>query len=120
MSESIAKEPAKKAQPSLRQQKVGSFLAQQISEIVRNLSDITGMVTISLVEVTRDMRDAKAWFSVMGQDPEAVLKILQRESYFIQGELFRRASMRIIPKVRFYIDHSEEYSSHINQVIKKL
>lgn len=119
----MAKQGKPKIQaPSVRQRRVSSYLAEKISDIIQrgDFPGLHGLVTIISVETMRDLRDAKAWFSCLNQDPEEVLKILRRHIFEIQGELYRGATMRIVPKIRFYVDHSEEYSSHINQVIDKL
>lgn len=107
--------------PSLRQRKVNSYLQQRISEIIKEdiSASLTGLVTITAVEATPDLREAKVWFSVLGQDAEEVLKILSRRIYAIQGELYRGASMRIVPKIKFYIDDTNEFISHLNEVIRK-
>ena len=85
-----------------------------------NFFGLTGMITVSLVETTPDLREAKVWISVFNQDSQEVLKILNQEVYDIQGRLYKGLAMRLVPKVRFVIDHSGEYSDHINQVLKNL
>ena len=85
-----------------------------------NFFGLTGMITVSFVETTPDLREAKVWVSVFNQDPQEALKILNQEIYNIQGQLFKAFGMRLVPKVRFVIDHSGEYSDHINQVLKNL
>jgi len=77
-------------------------------------------VTISHVETTPDLREAKVWISVFNQDPTEVLKILKEEIYDIQGRLFKESTMRIMPKIRFVIDHSGEYSDEIGKIIRGL
>jgi ribosome-binding factor A len=107
---------------TLRQKRANSFFRQRVAEIIREegFSGIRGLVTITRVECTADMRDAKVWFSSVGQEPEEVQKILERHIYEIQGELYRGSTMRIVPKIHFYIDRDLEYASHMEQVFKKL
>ena len=108
--------------PTRRQRKVNSNLQKKISEMLSdgNFFGLTGMITVSFVETTPDLREAKVWVSVFNQDPQEALKILNQEIYNIQGQLFKAFGMRLVPKVRFVIDHSGEYSDHINQVLKNL
>lgn len=113
----------KRSKPTtLRQQKINSFLQQKISEIIQTgiFFGLRGLVTISKVEVTPDLREAKVWFSGLNQDNDEVLKILNREIYEIQGQLYKDSTMRIVPKIRFEIDTAPEYSDHINQVLRKI
>jgi len=109
-------------EPTLRQKKVNAFLQRRLAEIIKekDFSDLSGLMTISKVEVTPDLREAKVWFSVFGQKPQEVLKILEKEIYSIQGELYKDASMKIVPKVRFVIDHSEEHAQRVNELIRKI
>lgn len=109
-------------EPSLRQRKVNSLLQQKIATILQEeeISGLTGLVTIKEVQSTPDLREAKVWFSVFGQDAQEALTALNSNLYGIQGELYQGATMRIVPKIKFYLDESEEYSSHINSVIRKL
>ncbi|MEK9180963.1 MAG: ribosome-binding factor A [Patescibacteria group bacterium] len=107
---------------SLRQKKINSVLREKISQIIleERFTGLTGLVTIHAVATTADLREAKVWFSSVGQDPEEVLNILKTHLYEIQGRLYQKSETRIVPKITFYIDSSEEFSSHINQVISKL
>jgi ribosome-binding factor A len=108
--------------PTLRQQKANSLFQQRLAEIILNndYPGIFGVVTITRVECMADMRDAKVWISSVGQEVEEVLKILERNIYEIQGELYRGSTMRIVPKIKFYIDRDIEYASHIDQVLRNL
>jgi len=108
--------------PSRRQQQINSFLQKKISEIISagNFFGINGLVTVSHVETTPDLREAKVWISVFNQDADEVLKILKEEIYDIQGQLYRESTMRIMPKVRFVPDHSGEYSDEIGKIIRNL
>lgn len=108
--------------PSRRQRKISAFLRQQISEVIRagNFFGLTGLITISLVETTPDLREAKVWFTCLNQDPEEALRILNKEIYEIQGELYNNATIRKVPKIRFVIDKSQEYNEHINKVFRDL
>lgn len=107
---------------SFRQEKLNSFLKQKISSIIKeeDFTEIKGLVTILDVEVTPDFKEAKVWFSSFNQKPEEVLKVLNREIYNIQKLLYKNATMKVMPKIKFCIDHSEEYSDYINKVIGHL
>ena len=108
--------------PSRRQQQINSYLQKKISEMIStgNFFGINGLVTVSHVETTPDLREAKVWISVFNQEPSEVLKILKEEIYHIQGQLFKEATMRIMPKIRFVTDHSGEYSDEIGKIIRSL
>lgn len=112
----------KKKETSVRQRKVNSLLQQKISEILigGDFPDLPGLVTIQSVESTPDLREAKVWFSCVNANPENVLKILNRSLYDIQGQLYRDASMRIVPKVRFIIDPAPLAADHLTRLLNQL
>lgn len=112
----------RKKDPSVRQRKVASYLNRRLSDMVlhNEIEGITGLVTILKVEVSADLRHANVWFSSLNQDPEKVLSVLRSNIYDIQGDLYRDSTMRIMPKVNFRIDHSSQYSDHINQLLAHL
>ena len=107
---------------SRRQQKINTFLQKKISEILSkgNFFGGKGLVTVSLVETTPDLREAKVWISVFNQNPDEVLEILKKEIYDIQGQLFKNSTMRLVPKIRFIPDHSGEYSDQIGKALRNL
>ena len=106
----------------MRQRKVASFLTRKLSEMILagEIEGITGIVTITRVDVSGDLRHANVWFSSLKQDPENVLSVFRRNLFDIQGQLFEDSTMRIMPKVNFRIDHSTIYSDHINRLLSKL
>lgn len=120
----MARRPTKRRDktPSLRQRKVNSFLQKKISRIIQELpaSDLMGLVTVTDVQVTPDLREAKVWASVLNQQPEEALAILNRHLYDIQGELYRGSTMRVTPKIHFAIDRSGEVTEELNDIFKRL
>jgi len=67
-----------------------------------------GMLTISAVQVSKDMSTAKVFITVFNeaQDREKTLAALQHAAGFLQHELGRSLSLRSIPKLRFVYDES--------------
>jgi len=84
-----------------------------------------GMLTISAVQVSKDMSMAKVFITVFNeeQDRAKTLEALQHASGFLQHELGRQMSLRIIPKLRFVYDESivrgAELSALIDQAVKE-
>lgn len=107
---------------SVRQRKVSEFLRQRISEILQleDYEELTGIITITRVEVSADLRHAKVWFSSVGQDPDNALRSLNHHLYDIQGQIYRSVTMRIIPKVAFFVDDSGDYSNHISKLLRDI
>jgi ribosome-binding factor A len=107
-----------------RQQQVGEFLRQEISEIVqRDLNDPRlGLVSITHVDMSPDLRYAHAHVSVLGSDEEFGKSIaaLRGASGFIRRQLRPRMRLRHIPEITFESDRSMEYADTITRVLKEL
>jgi len=72
------------------------------------------------VEVTRDLRYATAYISVMGGEKAETdtLKALKAAAGFVRREIGNRLKLRAVPEFIFKADHSIAYGAHINQVLK--
>lgn len=77
-----------------------------------------GFVSLSDVEVTRDLSHAKVYITVF--DPEKAqqsLKALRRAAPFLRSRLASAMRMRHVPELHFLHDDSVEQGSHIDQLI---
>jgi ribosome-binding factor A len=110
--------------PSTRQQKVQELLVQEISDIVRRevKDPRVGFVTITDAAVTPDLRQARVFFSVLGNPEQQAdtVKALNRAAGFIRGEFARRAQMRYVPQLRFEFDASVERGVRIGQLLEQV
>lgn len=81
-----------------------------------------GFTTITGVEMTNDLSQAKVYLSVLGSDEQRseTLKALARGNGFIRSELSKRVRLRIVPELIFQIDSSVAYGSRIEELIHKL
>ena len=105
---------------SRRTEKVASLLQQEIGEYLLRL-ELPALTTISKVEVTPDLKWCKTWITIMGnpEKQKAVMNILQSQMFDLQGSLIRTLEMKIVPRVKFVVDHGEEYAAKINDLLKK-
>ena len=81
-----------------------------------------GFVTITDVEMTPDLKEARIYFSQIGgvKERERSREGLNHASGFIRKNLARSLSLRHIPKITFFFDDSLEYSERIEKVIKEI
>lgn len=105
-----------------RQEKVNSLLQREIGWYLQSqgFEEITGLVTITAVETTADLEQARVFVAVVGQKEEDVLKILQAHVYEIQGMLYRRFNMRMVPRIRFAPDKSGAHAARLSEVMRSL
>lgn len=106
---------------SVRQEKVQEQLVQEISEIIRrDLSDPRlGFITLTGAEISRDLRHAKVYISVLGDEEsrKQSLIALNRASGMLRGEFARRAHLRIAPELEFRYDDGIERGARIFELL---
>lgn len=101
--------------------KMNSLLKELIGQIIINyLEPDFGLITVSRVECSSDLRWAKVWLSVFGGDEDKVLTHLKRNLYEIQGEINRKVNKKIVPRLQLFFDQSPQYVQHMEEVMKKV
>ena len=110
--------------PSIRGEKINTELKRELSVLLRDIKDprVPMMISVMKTEVTKDMKFAKVYVSVMGSEEEKknALKGLKSATSFLRREISRRLNLRITPELNFVIDDSIEYGNHILDVINKI
>ena len=95
-----------------------------ISKLLREVKDPRvqqGMISVTRVETTGDLRYSKIWLSVMGmQDEKEFKRGLKSASGWLRHELGSSMNLRYTPELVFESDPSIEYGAHINEVINSL
>lgn len=106
-----------------RTEQVNELLRDELSALIRELHDprLGGMITITRVDVSPDLRRADAYVSVMGTDDErgGTMTALQSARPFVRRELGRRVRLRSIPDVRFVSDTSIEDAQHLTDLMRQ-
>lgn len=108
----------------IRVGRVGEQVKKELSVLLQTeLKDPRiGFVTVTGVEVTNDLSQAKVFLSVLGSEEqkEATLKALAKAKGFLRTELGRRIRLRHTPELIFKIDASIDYGSRIEALLQKL
>jgi ribosome-binding factor A len=109
---------------SSRQDRVSEAIRQEVSVIIHDkLKDPRiGFVTLTNVEVTPDLRYAKIFFSVLGNE-EAYKKTkdaLDSAKGYVRKLVAQRLNLRFAPEIAFYDDRSTEYSVRIEEVLNEI
>ncbi len=108
-----------------RLDRISEEIKKEISRIVREDAKdprISPMASILRVDVSRDLRHAKVYVSVLGGEQEKLSTIegLTRAAGFIRKELGRVLTIRYIPELNFVLDTSIEYSVDISKKIMEI
>ncbi|MCL2118265.1 MAG: 30S ribosome-binding factor RbfA [Planctomycetaceae bacterium] len=79
-------------------------------------------VTITRVEVSGDMRHAKVFISVMGDETQEQLTLrgLQSAAGFLQAKCAKRIDTRYTPRLQFQIDEGVKKSVEVTQLLKEI
>jgi ribosome-binding factor A len=108
----------------IRVGRVGEQIKKELSLIIQTeIKDPRiGFITVTGVEVTNDLSQAKVYLSVLGTDQqkEDTLKALAKGSGFIRSELGRRVRLRHTPELIFKFDTSIEYGSRIEDLLRRV
>jgi len=109
---------------SRRTERVNELLREEISELLHSdLRDprIGGIVTVTHVDVSPDLRHALAYVSVLGTDEEraSTLKALDHARPFLRRELSRRLTLRYTPDVAFLSDTSMAEAQEMTDLMRK-
>lgn len=107
-----------------RSERVSDLIRTEISGICsRQLRDPRiGVITITDVRLSDDLKIAKVYFVKMGEDfcAEETLTAIKKAQGFVRRELGQRLRLRTVPELIFTFDESFAYSSRIENIIKEL
>jgi ribosome-binding factor A len=107
-----------------RLQRVNQLIREEISHLIqRELKDPRlGFVTVTEVDVAKDLRTAKVYVSVLGSEAEwqGSLEALENARGFIRNWLAPRLRLRAIPHLTFHPDRSMAHAAHIQTVLEGL
>lgn len=94
---------------SQRLDRINEVLRREISTVLqRDFEFRDCLVTISGVEITQDLREAKVFVSVLGGHTGSVLEKLSQKRAMIQSRIAKRVVLRCTPILSFRIDSSAE------------
>ena len=80
-----------------------------------------GMISVTRVETTGDLRYAKVWLSVLGLENEKEFRRgLKSASGWLRRELGGALNLRFTPELVFEVDHSIEQGAYISGLLEKL
>lgn len=102
--------------------RINEEIQRQISADIRRLKDPrvsgSGMVSVTRVDTTGDLRYAKIYVSVLDKSQEKdVLKGLKSAGGFLRRELGSALGLRYTPELIFEADDSIAYGAHILEVM---
>ena len=95
-------------------------ISQIISYELKN-PNVTGMISVTKVKVTNDLKYAKVYVSILNsKNIKDTLAGLKKSSGYIRSELAKRVNLRNTPEIIFELDDSLEYGARIDSILKDI
>ncbi|MBL7071248.1 MAG: 30S ribosome-binding factor RbfA [Candidatus Omnitrophica bacterium] len=108
----------------VRPDRVASAIRREVSNIIQEeIKDPrVGFTTITKVEITPDLRHAKIYYSVLGDEKQKLSTqiALRNAKGFIRKLIGSRLKLRLTPDIAFKMDKTVEYSDKIDRILEKI
>ena len=108
-----------------RTQRVADYLQRELAALIQHevRDPRVGMVSITGVNVSRDLGHAKVYFTVLGsdtsEDASDSTEALNKAAGFLRSQLSRDSSMRSVPQLKFYFDSSVGRGRELEDLIQR-
>ncbi|MBE5770228.1 MAG: 30S ribosome-binding factor RbfA [Clostridia bacterium] len=106
---------------NFRIDRISEEVRHAIDAIIRDMNDprIGGTYCVTRADVTRDLRFAKVYISILEDEKaDEMIKALKKAAGFIRRELGMRVDLRYTPELLFERDRNIAYGVHIAQVLR--
>ena len=109
--------------PSNRIGRINEEIQRELSSLIRAVKDPrvadAGMVSVTAVETTPDLKYAKIYVSAFNKDSSAqLLKCLKSAAGYLRRELGQRLNLRATPELSFVRDDSIDKGAHILDMLR--
>ena len=95
-------------------------LSQIIGYELKN-PNITGLISVTKVKVTSDLKFAKVYVSILNdKNLKYTFAALKKSAGYIRTELAKRVNLRNTPELIFELDDSIEYGAKIDSILKEI
>ena len=108
-----------------RTQRVADYLQRELAALIQHevRDPRVGMVSITGVDVSRDLGYAKVYYTVMssdsGDDASESNEALNKAAGFLRSQLSRDSNMRTVPQLRFIFDTSVGRGRDLEDLIRR-
>lgn len=107
-----------------RADRIADLILKELAEVLlRRVKDPRlAEITLTNVKVSPDLRHAKVYYSLLGDEEKKTEAAVGLESArgFVKRELGKRLQLRRMPDISFYFDASLEHGSHIDRLLGDL
>lgn len=100
------------------------MLKKTLGEIIfREISDPSmGLITVSDVRLSPDLREAKVYFTVIGGQKEVSkqINIVKNLGKFLRRKLSSKIVLKYVPKIQLIYDDTPQKAQKIDMILKKI
>lgn len=109
---------------SNRMNRIDEELKKEISNIINyelNNPKVTGLISVTKVKVTPDLRYARVYISMINEkNQKATLAALKQSAGYIRTLVAKKVNLRTTPEIIFEFDESIEYGAKIDSIINEI
>jgi ribosome-binding factor A len=108
-----------------RTQRVADYLQRELAALIQHevRDPRVGMVSVTGVDVSRDLGHARVYYTMMGsdssEDASESTEVLNKAAGFLRSQLSRGSKMRSVPQLRFYFDSSVGRGRDLEDLIRR-
>jgi len=114
--------PSRRQSP--RSRRVADRIQVELGEILTTRTEDPRLrtLTVSGVEINRDLSTAKVWVTgILSREEEGqAMQALERAAPWLRSLLAPRLKLRIVPELHFQVDHSLEAGARIEQLLREI
>jgi len=107
-----------------RSDRIGDLLIEVISDLLRKeiRDPRIGAVTLTGAKVSKDLRQARIYFNVLGRPEQQkdVLAGLKSATGFIRTKVAKQLNLRFVPAIEFIYDETEDEAQRIEGLLKQV
>ncbi|MBJ15495.1 MAG: ribosome-binding factor A [Legionellaceae bacterium] len=103
-----------------RTDRIAELIQRKLAQIIQQeIKDprMSAFITLTSVTVTKDLKQATVYFTVLKADPLETKEILTTAASYLRSVLARSIQLRATPQLRFVYDESVEYGRKLSKLI---
>lgn len=104
-----------------RTARINEVVREVLAEELERMSDPRlSMVTVTGVDVTRDLRHAKVYYAALGRHDDGIEAALRKAAPHLRGVLGRQVRLKYLPELEFVLDPAIEQGQRVEEIIRSI
>ena len=104
-----------------RTARINEVVREALAEELERMSDPRlAMVTVTGVDVTRDLRYAKVYYAALGRRDDEIEVALRKAAPHLRGVLGRQVRLKYLPELEFILDPAIEQGQRVEEILRSI